>query len=152
MSRFQQGNRVVVNGFLFMSKEHGTVKDITEMQIRNVEVSLDDGETKWYAEDDLSPEELNQEEVRAEIKNVTNLVEKVSSQLPEKMRKELPNHLRFIEDAQVSNDKEEAAGECKYVADKLEKISRDGFVTRDWWENTRISLKKIHWAMKGRPL
>ncbi len=151
MSRFQQGNRVVVNDF-FMSKEHGTVKDITEMRITNVEVSLDDGETKWYAEASLSPEELTQEEVRAEIKKVTNRVEKVSSQLPGEMKTELPNHLRFIEDAQVSNDKEEAAGECKYVADKLEKISRNGFVTRDWWEKTRISLEKIHWAMKGRPL
>ncbi|NEU75757.1 hypothetical protein PI95_025175 [Hassallia byssoidea VB512170] len=129
MSRFQQGDRVVVNGFFFMSKEHGTVKDITEMQIRNVEVSLDDGETKWYAEDDLSPEELTQEEVRAEIKNVTNRVEKVSSQLPGEMRTELPNHLRFIEDAQVSNDKEKAGRECKYVADNLEDVSRDGFVT-----------------------
>lgn len=151
MSRFQQGNRIVVNNF-FKSKEHGTVKSITEMQTRNVEVSLDNGETKSYAEDSLSREELTQEEVRAEIKNVINRVEKVSDQLPAEMRTELPNHLRFLGDAQVSNDQEKAARECKYVADNLEVVSRDGFVTRDWWENTRISLEKIHWAMKGRPL
>jgi hypothetical protein len=122
------------------------------MRIRNVEVSLDNGETKLYAEDSLSPEELTQEEVRAEIKNVTNRVEKVSDQLPGEKRTELPLHLRFLEDAQVSNDKEKAARECKYVADNLlEEVSRDG-VTTDWWENTRISLEKIYWAMKGRPL
>lgn len=151
MSRFQEGNRVIVNG-LFGSRGHGRVKSITEMQIRNVEVSLDSGGTEWHAEDGLSDEQLTDEEVRTQIKKVTNRVDKVSPQLPGEMRKELPNHLRYLGDAQVSNDKEKAVRECKYVADNLEEMSRDGFVTEDWWENTKISLEKIHWAIKGRPL
>jgi len=143
----------VVVQTLFVGKEHGKVKTIDDGIIqKKVEISLDNGDTKWYPPDALSFEELTQEEVRAEIKNVTNRVNKVSSQLPKDMKTELPNHLRFLEDAQVSNDKEKAVRECKYVADELEDASRNEFVTRDWWENTRRSLEKIHWAMKSRPL
>ncbi|MBG1243766.1 hypothetical protein [Nostoc sp. NZL] len=134
-------------------KEHGKVINIDKgIIITKVEVSLDNGDSKSYPPGDLSFEELTQEEVRAEIKNVTNRVEKVASQLSQQMRTELPNHLRFIAEAEVSNDKERAARECNYVANNLEDASRDELVTKDWWKNTRISLEKIYWAMKGRPL
>ena len=138
---------------LFASEEHGKVINIDKGLITTkVEVSLDNGDIKKYPPDALSFEELTQEEVRAEITNVTNRVEQVSSQLPQQIRTELPNHLRFIAEAQVSNDKERAARECNYVADNLEEASRNECVTKDWWKNTRTSLEKIHWAMKGRPL
>jgi len=151
MSIFQQGQRVFVKP-LFASKEHGTVKSIDKgLMITKVEVSLDNGDIKKYPPGDLSFEELTPDEVAAEIKKVKNQVDKVSSQLPGEIKTELPNHLRYLAEAQKSNYKEKVARECKYVAQELEDAHRNEFVTKEWWQNTEISLKKIDWAMKGSP-
>jgi hypothetical protein len=152
MIRFQQNDRVVVNNWL-KSKEYGTVKSIDEgVLIKKVEVRLDSGETKSYHQDDLSREELSQEQVRAEIDKVRSVVDKVAPKLSGEMGRELPNHLKFLAEYHESNDKNSAGKECKYVADKLETECKNGLVTKDWWENTRISFEKIYWAMTSRPL
>jgi len=152
MSRFQQGQRVVVKP-PFGIKEHGKIISIDKgLMTTTMEVSLDNGDSKKYPPGDLSIEELTPEEVVAEIKKVRSQVDKVAPQLSGEMAKELPNYLRFLAEYQASNDKNGAAEECRYVASRLETQCKNGFVTKDWWENTRIGFEKIYWAMKDSPL
>lgn len=71
MCRFKPGQRVVAKPFL-AKEEHGKVISIDQGLITTkVEVNLDNGDNKNYPSGALSFEELTQEEVSAEIKNVT---------------------------------------------------------------------------------
>lgn len=154
MSEFKVGQRVVVNPLtaLFPSKEPGTVKSIDEGMLpfsTTIEVSLDNGDIKKYSPGDLDIEKLTSSEVAAEIKKVRSQVDKVSSQLLGETKIELPTHLKYLAEAQESNDKTKVAHECTNVRYYLEMAYKNEFVTKEWYKKNEKIIKKIDGAMKN---
>ena len=152
MSNFEKNVRVVVIRGEYCNR-HGKVigETIYGFLNREIPVELDEYGKANIPEGDLDEENLTPDEVRAEIKKVSNQVERVASQLPGEMGKELPNHLRFLGDALMSKDKRKADDEYTYVVNNLKRASENGSVPQDWGESIRISLEKIHGAVKRLP-
>ncbi|KAB8333233.1 hypothetical protein SD80_015395 [Scytonema tolypothrichoides VB-61278] len=152
MSNFEKNVRVVVIRGEHCNN-HGKVigETIYGFLSREIPVELDEYGKVNIPEGDLDEENLTPDEVTAEIKYVSNQVERVASQLPGEMGKELPNHLRFLGDALMSKDKPKADDEYTYVVKNLKRASENGSVPQDWWETVRISFDKIHGAVKRLP-
>ena len=151
MSNFQKDDRVVVTRGEYRN-EHGKVVDgkYKGFLVNVTSVKLDkNGEPIDISVGDLDHEDLGQDGVKAVIKNVRSQVEQVASQLPGEMGKELPNHVGYLGNAIVSNDKSAAKYELDYVTNNLKKAKEVEAVTQEWMETTRLNMEKISWAVKS---
>ena len=91
----------------------------------------------------LDHERLKSHEIDAEIQNLVSYVPD-APELPDNMRKELPNHLKMCGNALNLKNKSQALKEYNYIESYL-KILGEGM------EDKKISLEKIAWAIKQIP-
>jgi hypothetical protein len=149
MSDFQKDDRVVVIRGEHSGK-HGKVigQTIYGFWENRYPIKLDDHSNLDLPIAFLEHESLKTAEIAAEVKNIKNQVDRVTSQLPGEMGTELPTHVRLLGEAIASRDKLVSTYEYNYVTNNLEKATESGAVTPEWREDIRISLEKINWAVK----
>ncbi|WP_026731605.1 preprotein translocase subunit YajC [Fischerella sp. PCC 9605] len=156
-NEFKRGDRVVVKPFfggLFnrYNEQHGKVVSINGNQVK---VEFDDKEygTQDISGDILSKESFEPHEVNAEIENVgkhfQEVFPKLSGTMGEQMKKELPNHLGYLKNAQASNDKSSVLIESNYLLGSLQVIRNTESELKDWGEEVEVSLDKIQWWAKN---
>lgn len=151
--KFKIGARVVVTDYFGENRyrgEHGKVigEAYGNFLGKKVPVKLDKYGQENISEGDLRHEELNSQEVLAEINKVEKQVKQVADKLPEETRTELPNHIRYFKEAQASNNKKKAVAEFNYLAPSLQIVSEIESIPKSWWLDVEISLDKINWWIK----
>jgi hypothetical protein len=151
MSDFQKDDRVVAISGKQRNKHGKVIKTTYGFLEKEYTVKFDDNGDSVIPGAFLKYENLEQHELAAEIKKVGKQVDTVASQLPGEMGTELPNHVRLLGKALASNDKSASAYEYDYVINNLKKAGEVGSVTEEWRETIRISLEKMHWAVKRLP-
>jgi hypothetical protein len=149
MSDFEKNDRVVVTRGEHSNKHGKVIGERTSSLLEHkYPIKLDDDSVFELKMGFLEPEALKSHEIAAEVKNVKSQVNRVANQLPGEMATELPTHLRLLEEAIASKDKGVSDYEYNYITNNFTQASKTGSVTPEWRESIRISLEKIHWAVK----
>ncbi|MEA5626895.1 hypothetical protein [Nostoc sp. UHCC 0251] len=148
MSKYSKGNRV----FAFEGEYKGKSGEVIDYQ--NIEfgmqkgciVKLDeDSSTVCIPERDLEVENLNLEDINIEITNLKTQLKELAHQIPEKIAKEIPEHLAYLQEALKSKSKSEFLNEYHYISKELERTVNPDFV------DSNISLKKLQHHGKNLP-
>ena len=152
MAEFYKGERVVVLQGEYRN-QHGKINSemLVGLTHNKYRVSLDNGDNSEFYEFDIKHEDLSKDEISTVMKNIAKEVNQVSSKLPGEMKTELPNHIGYLRDALLSEDKSRAEIEYNYVASNLKKLSEQKVLPPDWTESTRIDFDKINGAVKRLP-
>ncbi|NJO63201.1 MAG: hypothetical protein HC836_34770 [Richelia sp. RM2_1_2] len=149
MAEFYKGERVIVQRGEYKN-QHGKINSemLVDVLENKYQVSLDNGNNSEFYKSNLKHEDLSRDEISTVIKNIAKEVNQVSSKLPEEMKTELPNHIGYLKDALLSEDKSRAEIEYNYVTSNLKKLSEQQVLSPDWTESTRIYFDKMNYAVK----
>jgi hypothetical protein len=140
MSNILKGNRV----FAFTGEYQGKSGEVIGYQ--NVDfqtqqgclVKLDEnGSTVCIPERDLNVENLSPQEIDTEITKLKKQVEAMVHQIPQKLLKEIPEHLTYLQAAINSKNQAESRNEYQYISGELARAINPDFVSNN------VSLKKL---------
>jgi vacuolar-type H+-ATPase subunit H len=132
---YDPGDRVITD-----QDEHGKVicdKDTACGTQFGYIVELDNGTEEHIPARHLKAENLSPDQIATEITNLKNLIKDEASKISKKLGKEIPEHLTYLQNALISQNKSESENEYIYILREMERE----FSTNLAAEN--LSFKKL---------
>ncbi|AVH68417.1 hypothetical protein [Nostoc sp. 'Peltigera membranacea cyanobiont' N6] len=139
---YKPGDRVIASTEKSKDKRGEVIRSKDTALQRGYTVKLDEqGTEEDILEMDLEAEHLSPSEIGTEITKLKKLVEEEADKISNKVVKELPEHLTYLQNALVeSRDKSESENEFTYISKEMKRAFGSNLVEEN------ISLKKLKYS------
>ncbi|MEH2004421.1 KOW motif domain-containing protein [Nostoc sp.] len=136
---YKQDDRVIVSTGKFKGKRGKVVRSKPIFSQWVCVVKLDEQDTdEEILEKDLEAENiLDLCEISTEITNIKKLVNEKADKISDKVVKELPEHLTYLQKALESKEKLESENEYTYISKEMERVFGSKLVQKN------LSLEKL---------